>query len=46
MEALHFAIDRKPKIAFKLINNEIPFGCHGINKRKVIDFWNLIFEKY
>lgn len=46
MEALHFAIDRKPKIAFKLINNEIPFGCHGINKPKVIDFWKPILENY
>jgi hypothetical protein len=45
-EALHFAIDRKPKIAFKLINNEIPFGCHGINKQKVIDFWKPILDKY
>jgi hypothetical protein len=46
MEALHFAIDRKPKIAFKLINNEIPFGCHGINKPKVVAFWKLILDTY
>lgn len=45
-EALYFAIDRKPKIAFKLIDNEIPFGCHGINKPKVIDFWKPILSKY
>lgn len=45
-EALHFAIDRKPKIAFKLINEEIPFGCHGINKPKVIDFWKPILDKH
>lgn len=45
-EALHFAIDRKPKIAFELINNEIPFGCHGINKPKVIDFWKPILDRY
>ncbi|MEA9412151.1 DUF5672 family protein [Flavobacterium sp. PL02] len=45
-EALHFAIDRKPKIAFKLINNQLPFGCHGINKPKVIDFWKPILNKY
>ncbi|PWA10881.1 DUF5672 family protein [Flavobacterium laiguense] len=45
-EALHFAIDRKPKIAFKLVNNEIPFGCHGINKPKVIDFWKPILDNY
>ncbi|MBZ4042884.1 DUF5672 family protein [Flavobacterium hibisci] len=45
-EALHFAIDRKPEIAFKIINNEIPFGCHGINKPKVVDFWKPILDKY
>lgn len=45
-EALHFAIDRKPEIAFKIINNEIPFGCHGINKPKVVDFWEPILDKY
>ncbi|MGO4771924.1 DUF5672 family protein [Flavobacterium sp. W22_SRS_FK3] len=45
-EALHFAIDRKPKIALKIINNQIPFGCHGINKPKVIDFWKPLLEKY
>ncbi|TDE51068.1 DUF5672 family protein [Flavobacterium sp. GT3P67] len=45
-EALHFAIDRKPKIAFELINNQLPFGCHGINKPKVIDFWKPILNKY
>ncbi|MEN9907430.1 MAG: hypothetical protein RLZZ540_571 [Bacteroidota bacterium] len=45
-EALYFAIDRKPKIAFKIVNNEFPFGCHGINKPKVIDFWKPILDKY
>lgn len=38
-EALNFAIDRKPKFAFKLNNNQIPFGCHGIDKPKVVNFW-------
>jgi hypothetical protein len=45
-EALHFAIDRKPKIAFSLINNQLPFGCHGINKPKVIKFWSKILSQY
>ena len=45
-EALYFAIDRKPKIALALINNQLPFGCHGINKPKVIKFWNLILSQY
>jgi hypothetical protein len=37
-EAVHFMIDRKPKIAMVLCGDQIPFGCHGINKPKVIDF--------
>lgn len=45
-QALSFAIDRKPKIAFKLNNNQLPFGCHGINKTKVIGFWKPILDKY
>lgn len=45
-EAVKFAIDRKPKIALALNNNQLPFGCHGINKSKVIDFWKPILAKY
>ena len=45
-EALGFAIDRKPKLAMSLNNNQLPFGCHGINKPKVIDFWKPILDKY
>jgi hypothetical protein len=45
-EALNFAIDRKPKLAMSLNNNKLPFGCHGINKPKVIEFWKPILNKY
>jgi hypothetical protein len=45
-EAVGFAIDRKPKIAMALRNNQLPFGCHGINKPKVIDFWKPILDQY
>jgi hypothetical protein len=45
-EALSFAIDRKPKLALTLNNNQIPFGCHAINKPKVIDFWKPILDQY
>ena len=44
-EGVYFAMDRKPNIAMKLTNNELPFGCHGINKPKVIDFWKPIIDK-
>lgn len=45
IEAVDFAIDRKPKIALKLNAHELPFGCHGIDKPKVKDFWEPIVEK-
>lgn len=45
-EGVFFGIDRKPEIAMKLTNNELPFGCHAINKPKVIDFWKPILDKY
>lgn len=44
-EAVKFAIDRKPEIALKINDNQLPFGCHGIDKPKVIDFWKPILEK-
>jgi hypothetical protein len=45
-EALGFAIDRKPELAIKLNGGKIPFGCHGINKLKVIDYWKPFLDKY
>lgn len=45
-EAIYFALDRKPNLGVQLINNDLPFGCHGINKPKVINFWKPILEKY
>lgn len=44
-EGLKFAFDRKPKLAFKLNNNELPFGCHGFEKPKVKAFWENIFKQ-
>ncbi len=38
-EAIGFAIDRKPELAIKLNNDELPFGCHGFEKSKVKTFW-------
>ncbi|PRX45751.1 DUF5672 family protein [Salegentibacter salegens] len=43
--AAEFALDRKPKIGFKINRGELPFGCHGFNKPKVIDFWKPIIKK-
>jgi hypothetical protein len=45
-EALGFAIDRKPKLAMELNGGKVPFGCHGINKPKVIDYWKPFLDKY
>lgn len=43
-EALGFAIDRKPALALKMNNNQLPFGCHGFNKPKVSKFWMSIIQ--
>lgn len=43
-EAVGFAIDRKPKLAMKLNDNNLPFGCHGFEKPKVKEFWNEIID--
>ncbi|MGL5111457.1 MAG: DUF5672 family protein [Flavobacterium sp.] len=45
-EAVFFGLDRKPKLGFKLTNNKLPFGCHGINKPKVIRFWKPILDEF
>ncbi len=45
-EGVFFGIDRKPEIAMKLTENQLPFGCHAINKPKVTDFWKPILDKY
>lgn len=45
-EAIFFGMDRKPNLAMKLTNNLLPFGCHGINKPKVIEFWRPIIDQF
>lgn len=41
-EAVGFAMDRKPNLAYKLNREQLPFACHGFNKSKVRSFWNPI----
>ncbi len=38
--ALYFCVDRKPEIAFEILNNELPFACHGFNKKGGSQFWS------
>lgn len=44
-EALGFCMDRKPHMAFKLNDNNLPFACHGFDKPKVRKFWQPILQK-
>ncbi len=37
-EALHFAIEFKPSIAYKYLNQNLPFGCHAPLKHEP-EFW-------
>jgi len=41
-EALTFAFDKYPALCYKLNKKELPFGCHGWNKRKMKSFWKPI----
>ncbi len=43
--ALKFSIDRKPVLALKTNKERLPFGCHGINKPKVINFWKKVIPE-
>ena len=38
-EALRFSFDKYPHYCFRLTNSQLPFGCHGWNKRKMRRFW-------
>lgn len=38
--ALCFCVDRKPEVAFGFLNGELPFACHGFNKKGVVKFWS------
>ena len=38
--AINFCVDRKPEIAFKYLNDKLPFACHGFNKKGVVKFWS------
>lgn len=37
--AARFSLDRKPNIGIKLNNFNLPFGCHGFEKKKTKPFW-------
>lgn len=44
-EALHFAFEKSPKVAFNLCNDKLPFGCHAW-ERYDPEFWkSYISEK-
>ena len=45
-EAVSFAFDKKPNIAFQLNDKKLPFGCHGFQKKKVKKFWDKILKDY
>ncbi len=38
-EALAFAFDTYPALCYRLNGHQLPFGCHGFNKRKSRAFW-------
>ena len=44
MEALSFSIENDPDKGFRLLDNELPFGCHAWYKKDK-KIWQMIFEK-
>lgn len=42
--ALEFGFDRRPHIAYKLNNNKLPFGVHGLNKKNKILFYQKLMK--
>ncbi|MFN2261298.1 MAG: DUF5672 family protein [Psychroflexus sp.] len=44
LTAALFAIDRKPKLGFKITKGKLPFGCHGFEKDKTKPFWKSYIE--
>ncbi len=38
-DALKFSFDSEPAIAYKMNNDNLPFGCHGWSKDENISFW-------
>lgn len=45
-EALRFAFDTRPRLAFKLNDRQLPFGCHGFSKSKENKFWATIIARH
>lgn len=44
-QALKFSIETEPDKAFKLLKNELPFGCHGWDKNN-LEYWRPVFLDY
>lgn len=38
-EALQFSFDKYPHLCYKRNHRQLPFGCHGWDKRKMKRFW-------
>ncbi len=44
-EALRFSIDKYPELSMAINGGELPFGCHGWYKRRMIGYWRDIILK-
>ncbi len=38
-EAMQFSIDTNPKYCYKKLGGELPFGCHGLTRKRLFNFW-------
>ncbi|MDY4733016.1 MAG: DUF5672 family protein, partial [Sodaliphilus sp.] len=45
LEAMKFSFDKHPAYCYKKNGNQLPFGCHGWNKKRMIKFWKKIIPE-
>lgn len=45
-KAIHFSVETEPGQALKLLNDELPFGCHAFKKYEWESTWEPIISKF
>ncbi len=43
-EAATFSIDLKPQLCLEMLNGALPFGCHGLTRDEIYEFWKPYLE--
>ena len=43
-EAMKFSIDTNPKYCYNRLGGKLPFGCHGLTRKSLYNFWKDIIN--